>query len=193
MHRHPFPTRSATGLALLAVLLSCCACSGPRVHAFARHGAETRRVAVLPFRNNTAVPEAARIVTGTVIAGLVEQGRHRVEFPGNVTGFLIRERIIVRQGVPTEAIALMGTRLGVDAVLMGEVEVFSGTDERRPDVIPQVGLCVRLVDAHTGNILYMAHHVRSGHDYVRVLDFGLVRSVGALTRHVVAELLEDMP
>jgi len=50
-----------------------------------------------------------------------------------------------------------------------------------------------MVDAQTGKILWMAEHKRNGDDYIKVLDFGKIRSVGALTKKVVGEMIETMP
>ena len=155
--------------------------------------AEIRKVAVFPFYNNTEVSEASRIVTGAFIANLVEQGKFKVEFPGSVRRFLVSERIIVRTGIDLDTINLMGKRLGVDAVVLGRVEEYVGSSEEKKNVIPLVSISSRLVDIRTGEILFMAQHRRTGEDYRLFLDFGEIRSAGALAKRVVAEIIDEMP
>ncbi len=139
------------------------------------------------------MPEASRVVTSAIIASLVEKGRFHVEFPGNVRSFLVGERIIVRTGVDLDTIKLMGKRLGVDAVVLGQVEEYIGAKEATRAVVPVVSVSTRIVDAQTGKILFMAKHRRTGDDYIKILDFGKIRSAGELTKKVVDEIIEMIP
>jgi len=178
----------------LLLLVSGCSHSAPNI--YVRKGYERStagKVAVFPFYNNTKFAEASRVVTETFVASLVKQGKFRVEFPGNIKKFLVMERIIVRTGVDVDTIKLIGKRLGVDAVIIGRVDEFVGLKVKKRDVIPVVFISSRMVDARTGKILWMAEHKRNGDDYIKVLDFGKIRSVGALTKKVVDEMIKTMP
>ena len=151
------------------------------------------KVAVVSFHNNTPVTEASSMVTDAFIAGLFERKKFKVEFPGNVRAFLINQRIVVRTGVDLQTVKLMAKRLGVDAVILGEVDEYIGVDDKKKSVIPLVSIRSRMVDGSSGKILWLAHHRRTGDDYIKVLDFGKVRSVAALTRKVVDEMIQSMP
>ncbi len=178
-------------------LVACPGCyflSGP--DSYQRTGidkSKIKKVAVFSFHNNTQVGEASSIVTEAFIAGLFERREFKVEFPGNVRAFLVNERIVVRTGVNLQTIKLMAKRLQVDAVVLGEVDEYIGVDDRKKAVVPLVSIRSRMVDGRSGRILWMAHHRRTGDDYIKVLDFGKVRSVAALTRKVVGEMIETMP
>ena len=150
------------------------------------------KVAVFPFYNNTKIVGAGKIVTGIFISNLVQTGRFKVEFPGSVKCFLINERIIVRTGVDLDTIKLMGKRLGVEAVILGRVEEFTGVDDKKRDVDCVVSISARMVDTMTGEILWMTQHRRTGEDYTIVIDFGRVRSVSTLVKNVVAEMIKTM-
>lgn len=152
-----------------------------------------KKVAVFPFHNHTNVTESSRIATSAFIAELFARGRFGIEFPGNLRSLLVRTRIIVRTGVDLDTIKLIGNRLDVDAVIFGEVEEFVGVGEKRAAVIPVVSISSRMVDARTGRILWMAQCKRTGDDYLKILDFGRVRSVAALTQKVVRDLIDTMP
>ena len=182
---------------LLVILEFISACSSATTpHAYVRKNHDqpgVKKVAIFSFHNNTMIAEASKIVTGAFVASLVKTKKFKVEFPGNIKSFLVNERIIVRTGVDLDTIKRMGRRLGVDAVIMGRIEEFVGMEEKKKGVIPVVSISSRLVDVRTGKILWMAQHRRTGDDYIKVLDFGKVRSVGELTQKVVLEMIETMP
>ncbi|MCD4778597.1 MAG: CsgG/HfaB family protein [Desulfobacterales bacterium] len=182
---------------LLVILEFISACSSATIpYAYVRKNHDqpgVKKVAIFSFHNNTMIAEASKIVTGAFVASLVKTKKFKVEFPGNIKSFLVNERIIVRTGVDLDTIRRMGRRLGVDAVIMGRIEEFVGMEEKKRGVIPVVSISSRLVDVRTGKILWMAQHRRSGDDYIKVLDFGKVRSVGELTKKLVLEMIETMP
>jgi len=181
-------------LLILGFISGCSSSATPYTYVRKNHDQPViKKVAVLSFYDNTKSAEASKIVTGAFVANLVGMRKFKVEFPGNIKSFLISERIIVRTGVNLNTIKLMGKRLGVDAVIIGRIDEFVGMEEKKRGVIPVVSISSRMVDARTGKILWMAQHRRTGDDYIKVLDFGKVRSVGELTKKVVGEMIETMP
>lgn len=185
----------AASLALLCCLaLAGCAGAGPHVYsAPMERWARVGRVAVIPFTNATAAPQASRVATGAFIAGLVGTGRFRVEFQGMVRSFFIRERLVVRGGMDLKTLAMMRDRLGLDAVVVGRVEEYAGSEDIHRAVMPRATLSVRMVDTATGRILFMARQHRTGEDYATVLGMGRVLTTGALCRLLVDEIVQRMP
>ena len=181
-------------LVILEFISACSSATTPYTYVRKNHDQPgVKKVAIFSFHNNTMIAEASKIVTGAFVASLVKTKKFKVEFPGNIKSFLVNERIIVRTGVDLDTIKRMGRRLGVDAVIMGRIEEFVGMEEKKRGVIPVVSISSRMVDVRTGKILWMAQHRRTGDDYIKVLDFGKVRSVGELTQKVVLEMIETMP
>ena len=181
-------------LVLLEFISACSSATIPYAYVRKNHDQPgVKKVAIFSFHNNTTIAEANKIVTGAFVASLVKMRKFKVEFPGNIKSFLVSERIIVRTGVDLNTIKLMGRRLGVDAVIMGRIEEFVGVEKKKRGVIPVVSISSRMVDVRTGKILWIAQHRRTGDDYIKVLDFGKVRSVGELTKKVVLEMIETMP
>ena len=181
-------------LVILEFISACSSATTPYAYVRKNHDQPgVKKVAIFSFHNNTMIAEASKIVTGAFVASLVKTKKFNVEFPGNIKSFLVSERIIVRTGVDLDTIRRMGRRLGVDAVIMGRIEEFVGMEEKKRGVIPVVSISSRMVDVRTGKILWMAQHRRTGDDYIKVLDFGKVRSVGELTQKVVLEMIETMP
>lgn len=196
--RHRFLCEARLLFSLVSLVLvaspGCCSLSGP--NSYQRTGidkSKIKKVAIFSFHNNTQATEASAIVTEAFLAELFKRKRFKVEFPGNVRAFLVNERIIVRTGVDLQTMKLMAKRLGVDAVILGEVDEYVGVDDTKRHVIPLVSVRSRMVDSRSGKILWLAYHRRTGDDYRRVLDFGKVRSVAALTRKVVGEIIQSMP
>ncbi len=181
-------------LVILEFISACSSATTPYAYVRKNHDQPgVKKVAIFSFHNNTTIAEASKIVRGAFVASLVKTKKFKVEFPGNIKSFLVSERIIVRTGVDLDTIKRMGRRLGVDAVIMGRIEEFVGMEEKKRGVIPVVSISSRMVDVRTGKILWMAQHRRTGDDYIKVLDFGKVRSVGELTKKVVLEMIETMP
>lgn len=188
-------TRKFIFLLVILGFISGCSSSGtPYTYARKNHDEPVvKKVAVLSFYNNTKSAGASKIATRAFISNLIKTRKFKVEFSGNIKSFLVSERIIVKTGVNLDTIKLMGRRLGVDAVILGRIDEFVGMNKKKRDVVPVVSISSRMVDARTGKILWMAQHRRTGDDYIKVLDFGKVRSVGELTRKVVLEMIETMP
>lgn len=181
-------------LVILEFISACSSATTPSFYIRKNYDkARVKKVAIFSFHNNTMIAEASKIVTGAFVASLIKMRKFNVEFPGNIRSFLVNKRIIVKTGIDLNTIKLMGKRLGVDAVIMVRIEEFVGMEEKIRGVIPVVSISSRLVDVRTGNIVWMAQHRRTGDDYIKVLDFGKVRSVGELTQKVVLEMIETMP
>ncbi|MGE4296513.1 MAG: hypothetical protein AB7E47_00670 [Desulfovibrionaceae bacterium] len=180
-------------VALLAMALVAGCMGAPLKYAQEDVGHDIHSVAVFPFHNTTRAPDAGAIVTGAFIAGLVKEGRYLVEFPGNIRSMLVKERIVVRTGMDCATIALMGRRLGVDGVVLGEVEEFVGAETARRGVVPVVAFNTRLLDARDGRIVFIAQNRRTGDDYETVLRIGKITSAGALARKAVDEVVSAMP
>ncbi|MBW2569542.1 MAG: hypothetical protein JRE47_09260 [Deltaproteobacteria bacterium] len=181
-------------LLISGFILGCSSSGTPYTYVRKNHDQPAvKKVAVFSFYNNTKISGASKIVTQAFVANLIKTRKFKVEFSGNIKSFLVSERIIVRSGVDLNTIKLAGKRLGVDAVVIGRIEEFIGIEKKKRSVVPVVSISLRMVDARTGKILWMAQHRRTGDDYITVLDFGKVRSVGELTGKMVLEMIETMP
>ncbi|MBW2645491.1 MAG: hypothetical protein JRE23_04810 [Deltaproteobacteria bacterium] len=185
---------SSIFILLLPLLSGCSILSSPNTFLkedFTRYS--IKRVAVLPFFNNTNVREAGEVVARAFVEGLFDSKNLQVEFPGNVRKLILSERIIIRKGIGNEHIKLIGKRLNVDAVIIGWVEKYSSGVKGQGAAIPLISINARMVHAESSSVLWIGQHMRRGDDYVTILDFGRINSVAALARKVVDELLETIP
>lgn len=145
-----------------------------------------RRVAVIPFYNNTTAKTAGKVVTNCFVEELLNSKDIEVEFPGNVRKLLVEERIIIRKGIGSGQIRLIGKRLNVDAVIIGRVTEYGGDDGSGS---PVVSVNARIIHTDTSSILWMGQNKRTGDDYIKVFDIGRIDSAPKLARNVVRELI----
>jgi TolB-like protein len=185
--------QSITILTIFLSILSGCSLLTPP-NTFLKEDFEKyhiKRVAVLPFCNKTNVKSAGKIVTRAFTEALFKQKNFEVELPGNVTKLLIEERIIIRKGIKSAHIKLIGKRLNVDAVIIGRVDEYSGDDEGR--TAQTVSVHARMVHTKSCSIVWTGQNKREDDDYVIILDYGQISCTAALARKVVYELIETIP
>lgn len=148
------------------------------------------KVAVFPMHNKAGYLEAGSIATNALITALSNYTDYTIEFEG--LSFLIRERIIIRGDVDLETLRRIHHQLGVDAVMIGDIEEYEVIKGRKRQ-IPVVSMSLRMLEARSGRILYMGHLRKRGDDSELVLGFGRVNSPGELTRRITAELVKRIP
>ncbi|MDQ7031786.1 MAG: hypothetical protein Q9M37_03590 [Desulfonauticus sp.] len=176
----------------LLLLLTGCVRNAPNIFLIKGYSClHIKKIAVLPFFNQTKNELAGKLVTKVVIAALLKK-RFEVEYLGNITGFLIHERIIVRDVIDLNTIKLLRKKFGIDAIVVGRVEECSSFTHSTTHFVPKVALSLRVIDAKTGSILYLARVKRTGDDYITLVDFGKIKSVGSLIVRVVDELLKPL-
>ena len=152
-----------------------------------------KRVAVLPFYNGSTTTSADGIVTKAFIGELYNSGKFEIEFPGNVKKFIVRERIIVRNGIGSDYIKLIGKRLNVDAVIIGCVKEYESEGKKKTAQIPVISVDARMIHVDSCSILWIGQNYRRGDDYETIFGIGRIRSLANLSRRVVKELINTIP
>jgi len=152
-----------------------------------------KRVAVLPFYNRSTAVAAGGIVTKAFIGELYDSGKFEVEFPGNVKKFIVRERIIIRKGIGSDHIKLIGKRLNVDAVIIGCVKKYKSEGKKKTTRIHVISVDARMIHTDSCSILWIGQNYRRGDDYETIFGIGRIKSLADLSRKVVNELIETMP
>lgn len=152
-----------------------------------------KRVAVLPFYNRSTTMAAGGIVTKAFIGELYDSEKFEVEFPGNVKKFIVRERIVIRSGIGSDHIKLIGKRLNVDAVIIGCVKKYESEGKKKTAQIPVISVDARMIHADSCSILWIGQNYRRGDDYETVFGIGRIKFLADLSREVVKELIEIIP
>jgi len=149
------------------------------------------RIAVFPFENLSGVPDAGGRVTATLVSELYNSNLVNVVEQGEVQQFIIRSRIRVAGQLDLDTIREASRQLNADAIMFGSVNEY---DEVTTDLgpLPAVAITVRLVDAHTGEIVWAMTHSLQGDFKEGLFGIGRVNSPVALSEYVVADTVEAL-
>jgi hypothetical protein len=140
------------------------------------------RVAVLPFENRSARPEAGEVLAGLFATWLA--GREGLELiePGVVREALLRGRVIQEQGLSLAQGDALRELLDVDLVVTGRLldyADFVGAP------VPRAAFSVWVIDVRRRVVVWSAYSANRGDDGVAFFDVGRVRSARALASGMV--------
>ena len=141
-------------------------------------GKGSPRIAVLPFRNESARRNAGEIMALHFLRGLSEQESLKVIEPGDVRQALLMSRTIMEGGLSLPQAEVLRTILDADLVLMGNVvtyEDYTGTAGN-----PQVNFSVRVLDTKSRRVTWSSISHNQGDDGVFLFDVGRVNTAHAL-------------
>ena len=152
-----------------------------------------KRVAVLPCYNRSTTMAADQIVTKAFVEELYDSGKFEIEFPGNVAKFIVVERMIVRKGIGSDHIKLIGKRLNVDAIIIGCVKKYESEGKIQDFQIPVIYVDARMIHTDSCSILWIGQNYRRGDDYETIFGIGRIKSPADLSRKLVNELIDTIP
>lgn len=141
------------------------------------------QVAVLPFENLTAYPNAGQVVAQLLTTELYARGLFRVMEAGELRSRL-SARKLNEENMPHTAAAELAAALGVDAVLTGSVSEFGYQHGLKEE--PIVGINLRLVSVREGDVVWAASHADAGR--------GLLHrdSLAATAQRVVMDMVDAL-
>jgi len=157
-------------------------------HVKVKDPASLKKIAVLPFYNISGRRDAGKMVANNFVTELFLGGRYRVEEPGNILQFMVQENINVVGEMGIDRIKILGRRLGVDAVLVGIVDVFDDGARNTP----RVSITARLVESESGNIVWSEQLSKDGDDYIIAFGVGKIRSANALAQKVIRLMIKSI-
>lgn len=178
--------RAALVLSMLAWLLAGCTGEQGVARDWVRSPAAVRAdltVAVLPFENLTAYPNAGQAVAELLSTELYVRGIFRVleasELRRRLAARSLDQDAIARTAAPELAAAL-----GVDAVLTGSVSEFGYQHGLKEE--PTVGINLRLISLGEADVVWAASHADAGR--------GLLHrdSLAATAHRVVIEMVDAL-
>jgi TolB-like protein len=149
------------------------------------------KIAIIPFENVSGQPDADKRVTNIFLTSLYSSGLFDVVDMGEVEKSLIEERVRSLSDMNYQIIRNVANRLHVQALVLGTVEEYqmvrTGTDE-----VPVVSISARIVDAASGEILWVMSHSRAGSDREKLFGMGRIESFSKLTGVVVDEMVRTI-
>ena len=152
-----------------------------------------KKIAVLPFNNLSDDRYAGEKVRNTLIVDLMSRGAFEVVEQGEVTKVLsvIFREAGVEEGkavpVDTETLKLIGEKLGVQAVILGSVDEYSGAGGGN---IVSIG--ARMLDTGSGIILWQTKATETGRSVWRKLVGMEEVDKSELTRKAVKSALDTL-
>lgn len=152
------------------------------------------RVAILPFENLTERMGAAKIVTDVFLSEMFKSGRFELVELGEVEEASIEHDVWPYGGITDDGVERLRAPLGVDALILGTVEVY---DEglKRHATVPEIALYARMVSAREDSenrILWTCHVQKNGKQTQIVLDFGIVKSMVPLTSNAIIDMIDTL-
>ena len=186
--------RAAAGMVLLVMVYGCAGTTIRYVNPDADFS-YIQKVAILPFHNLSDDRFAGERVRNALIADLIARDIFDVVERGEVSKVLslMFRDIGVEEGqaveVDRETLKRIGERLGVQAIILGSVDEYSGRGSSRGNVVT---LSVRMLDASSGTVLWQAKATAVGSSVWRkVLGLEEV-DMSTLTAIVVKNALDTL-
>ncbi|MFH7319809.1 hypothetical protein ACHHRT_04255 [Desulfurivibrio sp. D14AmB] len=174
------------------LLLAGCGAGRPTVQTFPGGTLERKveSVAVLPFIDRSGYGQGGKIVQRLLVGELVQSCNWRVALEGDIMRVYRQVRLRPWEEPDPEQLRIIAARLGVDLLITGEIlEMEERVDSSGVD--PLLLLQLRVYDGQDGARRWATRHRRQGGDYQRVMHFGTVNTISAVSRNAVREILEE--
>jgi hypothetical protein len=142
-----------------------------------------RRVAVLPFLNETQRRGAGEALALEFVRQLEATGTFKVVEPGLVREELLRYRIVMESGVSLDTARVVTELLRTDLVLTGYVRDYDDGS------IPKVDFTVLLLDNANSEVLWQSTSHNQGNDGVFFFDAGSVGTAAGLACRMAREVV----
>ena len=145
-----------------------------------------RKVAVLPFLNETQRRGAGETMALEFVRQLEAAGNFQVVEPGLVRDELLRYRIVTEEGVSLDTARVVSELLRTDLVLAGYVRDYDDGG------VPRVDFTVLLLDNGNSEILWQGSSHNRGDDGVWFFDAGTVGTAAGLACRMARSAVDGM-
>jgi TolB-like protein len=177
---------------LLALLAA--GCGGPRsfVHPSTDIGFY-KRLGVVNFANMTGDRFAGDKMTSSFLTELLLQKKFEVVEPGEFQRIVAEVRGSSgeeKKELGAEQIKLIGEKADINGIIEGEVKEFQMTRIGAED-FPLISVTVRLVDAPSGQVVWMSSYTEKGGPKFPIFSFGETRTLGELAQKVCKKMVQD--
>ncbi len=150
-----------------------------------------KSVAVMPFENLTAFPNAGEIVSELFTSELYSSGKFKVLESEQIKRMLDEKGIEFPKVIDRSFAQEIGNVLGVDGVFIGSVSEYwyrIRMEETREEE-PAVGFNVRLVDTKTGAVIWAASCSRSSYSVFVYQRDSLNRVAQIIAKKMIKKLI----
>lgn len=153
-----------------------------------------KKLGVVTFRNLTGDRFAGQKMTSSFVTELLLSKKFDVVEPGEF------ERIVAdvlkgtagseEQELNAEQLKAIGEKAGVQGVIEGEVREFQMTRIGSED-FPLISLAIKLVDAPSGQVIWMSSYTAKGGPKFPIFSFGETRTLGELAQKVCRKMVQQ--
>lgn len=151
-----------------------------------------KKIAVLPFQNNSKDEFAPERIRDIVITQILAMGIFDVVDKGVVDSVLREEAVEAGKPIDRQALRRIGQRLGVEVVALGTIDL-SGENRKGSMVYPEISITFRMLEVQNGEVIWQGTGHGTGDSVWRRL-FGLAAyDVFEVSLEVVKELLFSIP
>ena len=163
-----------------------------KIHAEANSGHDQASFMIIPFDNTSASETAGQIADNVLLSLLVQRGFRVIE-PGTVKEQMMAVGAAVKGGIDLTTLEILQDRFEADYSITGMLSAYQEAAESEDGESPTVQLDIRLLQAETGKLIRAQRLERTGRDYVKIFQFGLIRNPARLLKIVLEEALDSMP
>ncbi|MCK5237077.1 MAG: hypothetical protein KAR06_08835, partial [Deltaproteobacteria bacterium] len=146
-----------------------------------------KSIALLPMENLSGAPIAPEVVREYIKRELKNKGWVLISRDDIVEEFLAKRRVRYTGAITRLVVREMGKALGVDAVMVGSVNYYTGSGTS-----VMVGVSCRLLSTTDGSIIWADNLAYTGRDYQGFLGLGAVKSLDILASMVVKDLVSSI-
>ncbi len=174
-------------LVLFLNLITACAAPLPELQRFVSDTEPICSVAVLPFVNDSKFDQGEIVVQRIMVAGLTEFPGLKIAGEGDVRKLYPELRIFPGEQPDIKQMQIIGSRLEVQALIAGKIVEMS-QETKDGEINPVLEIHLQVFDAQSGQTLWTTFHRRDGHDFRKLMHFGLINTVSELAKIMAEEI-----
>ncbi len=178
-------------LLIIFFCLSGCSSREPTLHLLSDLGGQKIcKVALLPFINNSDYDQGHLIVQRIFETELNNAVPVEIVAEGDVRKIYQQLRIYPNQMPDLEQLRVLGSRLGVQALIGAKVMVMEEKTASSCKVNPMLAINFHVFDGKTGRSLWTSYYRKEGREYQTVMHFGQINTISELSRIMSREIIE---
>lgn len=172
---------------LLLCLITACAARQPEFQRLESQTEPICSVAILPFVNDTKFDQGEIVVQRIMVATLSQFPDLKIASEGDVRHLYPELHIFPGEQPNIKQMQIIGSRLEVQTLITGKI-IQMAEENKGGETNPVLAIHLQVFDAYSGQTLWTTFHRRDGHDFRKVMHFGLINTVSELAKVMAEEI-----
>ena len=176
-----------TKFGVIVVFALLVGCASTTVKSYVHPNADflfVKRIALLPFKDLSNGRDVDKKVREIFLSELLKQGYFDVVEAGEMHRLLSELKIAEPHNMGSAELKELGEKLGVQAVVYGVIEEYRQSVSTGGGAFPEVALSIRMVDAESNIVMWMASSARGGSANVSFMGIGETPYISELTQRI---------